>query len=185
MPSLVPALGAPVLITQHMPPMFTRLLANRLNDVCPLRVVEAENDMPVVSGSAYVAPGDFHMTVARKGTDVRIVLNQDPPEQSCRPAVDVMIRSALQVYGGHILGVILTGMGQDGLQGCELIRQAGGWVLAQDEASSVVWGMPGFVARAGLAHAVLPLAAIGKAICDAVNRPVYSAQSDPLVRTAG
>jgi two-component system chemotaxis response regulator CheB len=159
--ALIPALPAglrvPVVIVQHMPPMFTRLLAERLNAQSPLTVREAAAGMSVAPGTVTIAPGDFHMLLERHGTDVRVMLNQAPPENSCRPAVDPLFRSAVALYGARTLGVILTGMGQDGLRGCEGIRDARGVVLAQDEASSVVWGMPGFVARAGLPDKVLPL----------------------------
>jgi two-component system chemotaxis response regulator CheB len=164
LPTLPPDLPAPVLIVQHMPPLFTRLLASRLNGVSALRVVEAEPGMPVLPGRVYLAPGDWHMEVARDGQRVEIVTHQGPQENSCRPAVDVLFRSMSAVYGGHVLAVVLTGMGRDGLRGAEYIRAAGGRVLAQDEATSVVWGMPGFVAEAGLAEEVLPLPAVGPAI---------------------
>ncbi len=164
LPTLPAELPVPVLIVQHMPPLFTRLLASRLNGASPLRVVEAEAGMPVLPGRVYLAPGDWHMEVARDGQRVMIVTHQGPQENSCRPAVDVLFRSAAGVYGGHVLGVVLTGMGRDGLRGAEHIRAVGGRVLAQDEATSVVWGMPGFVAEAGLAEEVLPLPAIGPAI---------------------
>ena len=111
-------------------------------------------------GHAWVAPGGQHMAVARDGAEVRVVLTQDPPENSCRPAADVLFRSVAKAFGPSALAVVLTGMGQDGLRGCEAIRAAGGRVLAQDEATSVVWGMPGYVVRAGLADRVIPLALI-------------------------
>jgi two-component system chemotaxis response regulator CheB len=159
--ALIPALPAdlrvPVVIVQHMPPMFTRLLAERLDVQSPLTVREAAAGMSVTPGTVTIAPGDYHMGLTRHGSDVRVVLNQETPENSCRPAVDHLFRSVVTVYGARTLGVILTGMGQDGLRGCEGIREAGGIVLAQDEASSVVWGMPGFVTRAGLPEKVLPL----------------------------
>ena len=162
--ALIPALPAdlrvPVVIVQHMPPMFTRLLAERLNAQSPLTVREAAMGMSVTPGTVTIAPGDYHMGLTRYGTDVRVMLNQGPPENSCRPAVDHLFRSVVALYGARTLGVILTGMGQDGLRGCEGIREAGGVVLAQDEASSVVWGMPGFVARAGLADAIVPLSGL-------------------------
>ena len=115
-------------------------------------------------GHAWIAPGDHHMIVVRDGTQVRLLLHQDPPENSCRPAVDVLLRSVAQTLRRRHLAVILTGMGQDGLRGCEAIREAGGQILAQDEATSVVWGMPGYVARAGLADRVLPLSLIADEI---------------------
>jgi two-component system chemotaxis response regulator CheB len=111
------------------------------------------------------------MTVVREDLRVRLVLNRDPPENSCRPAVDVLFRSVARTFGPNSLAVILTGMGQDGLRGCEAVREAGGQILAQDEASSVVWGMPGAVVRGGLADQVLPLARIGDEILSRVGRP--------------
>ncbi|MEZ5291504.1 MAG: chemotaxis response regulator protein-glutamate methylesterase [Vicinamibacterales bacterium] len=157
LPALPKTLPVPIVITQHMPPMFTRLLADRLNAQSAIEVVEGQAAMRLNPGTAYIAPGDYHMVLDRVATGTVVSLNQAPPENSCRPAVDVMFRSVVDVYHGAVLGVILTGMGQDGLRGCELVRDAGGQVLAQDEDSSVVWGMPGFVARAGLADRVLPL----------------------------
>lgn len=116
------------------------------------------------------------MVAQRSGSLVRLDLNDEPPENSCRPAVDVLFRSVAEAYGGRVLAVVLTGMGQDGLRGCEVIRDAGGRILAQDEESSVVWGMPGFVARAGLAEAVLPLRQLGSEIVRRV-RPAVGARS--------
>jgi two-component system, chemotaxis family, protein-glutamate methylesterase/glutaminase len=156
-PALPGNLPVPVVIVQHMPPVFTRMLAERLTANSKLRVVEARPGLVLEPGLAVIAPGDFHMTIERKGVNVVVALNQQPHENSCRPAVDPLFRSVAKVYGPAVLSVILTGMGQDGLRGCEWIREAGGQVLAQDEASSVVWGMPGFVVKAGLAHRVLPL----------------------------
>lgn len=157
LPALPKDLDVPVLIVQHMPPMFTRMLAERLHQQSALSVVEAQTNMVLEPGTVYIAPGDFHMTVSRRGNVVATVLNQDPQENSCRPAVDVLFRSAAAVFGERLLAVVLTGMGQDGLRGAEEVRRSGGRVLAQDQATSVVWGMPGFVAEAGLAEAVLPL----------------------------
>jgi two-component system chemotaxis response regulator CheB len=163
-PRLPAEFPVPIVIAQHMPPMFTRLLAERLSAQSLIRVLEATSGTVLEPGSAWVAPGDYHMTVTRVGLKVRILLNQDPPENSCRPAADVLLRSVARTFGPHSLAVILTGMGQDGLRGCEAVHEAGGQILAQDEASSVVWGMPGHVARAGLADRVLPLALIGDEI---------------------
>jgi two-component system chemotaxis response regulator CheB len=151
----------PLLIVQHMPPTFTRLLAERLTATSRLPAEEATSGAVLRPGRALIAPGDYHMIVARDGTQVRAILHRDPAENSCRPAVDPLFRSIAKVYGPNCLAVVLTGMGQDGLRGCEEIHAAGGQVIVQDEASSVVWGMPGFVARAGLADKVLPLAMIG------------------------
>lgn len=147
----------PIIIVQHMPPVFTRHLANRLDQECALSVMEAEGGESLMAGCVYIAPGDFHLEVKRQGVSLRTILSQAPPENSCRPAVDVLFRSAASVFGPALQGVVLTGMGQDGRQGSRCIVQAGGSVLAQDEASSVVWGMPRAVAEAGLASKVLPL----------------------------
>jgi two-component system chemotaxis response regulator CheB len=163
-PALPRHFPLPVLIVQHMPPMFTRLLAERLQSHSQLRVVEAQAGMPVAAGTVYIAPGDFHMVVTRRGSGVEIQLNQDSMENSCRPAVDVLFRSMAAVYGGATVSAILTGMGQDGLRGVEQLRTLGGYVIAQDEASSVVWGMPGFVARAGLADSICDLKSIAPEI---------------------
>ncbi len=160
-PTIQSNLPVPILIVQHMPPVFTRALADRLAARSHIPVVEAAEGMAVAPGAAWIAPGGFHLTLALGGAGVVLKLNQDTPENSCRPSVDVLFRSAVQVYGGHVLGVVLTGMGQDGLRGCQNIKDAGGDVFVQDEATSVVWGMPGFVANAGLADRVLPLAQIG------------------------
>lgn len=147
----------PVVITQHMPPMFTKLLAERLDLDAGLEVHEARGGEALEPGHIYLAPGDFHMVVRREGVDVRLRLHQEPPENSCRPAVDVMLRSVVETYRAGTLAVVLTGMGQDGLRGCEAVRRAGGQILVQDAPTSVVWGMPGAVAKAGLADAVLPI----------------------------
>lgn len=155
---------APIVIAQHMPPMFTRLLAERLSAQTSIRVHEGAAGSVLQPGHAWVAPGDHHMILARDGLSVRVRLNQDPPENSCRPAVDVLLRSVAKAYGPNSLTVVLTGMGQDGLRGCEHIREAGGQIIAQDEASSVVWGMPGAVVKAGLADRVLPLSLIADEI---------------------
>jgi two-component system chemotaxis response regulator CheB len=168
---LLPALPAsfrlPVLIVQHMPEIFTRQLAERLNTRCPLHVCEAEEGMPVAAGNIYIARGNWHMRLlqpAAHGAPPTLHLTQEPPENHCRPAVDVLLRSAAQIYGASTLALILTGMGSDGLAGCRTLFQLGATILAQDEATSAVWGMPGSVAHAGLAHAVLPLSALAPEI---------------------
>ncbi len=148
---------APILITQHMPPMFTAMLANRLNGLDTIPFQEAGDGMLVERGHAYIAPGGKHMTVTRKNGQLTIKLNDDPPENSCRPAVDVMLRSVAECVGGATLVTILTGMGKDGCLGSERLSEMGATVFAQDEESSVVWGMPGFVAAEGIADKVLPL----------------------------
>jgi two-component system chemotaxis response regulator CheB len=183
--AIVPRLSAgfhvPVVITQHMPPLFTRLLAERLDSGGALRVHEARGGEALEPGHVYIAPGDYHMEVKREGTSVRLVLQQAPPENSCRPSVDVMIRSVTSTYGAGTLALILTGMGQDGLRGCEWVREAGGVVLAQDEPTSVVWGMPGAVTKAGLADAVLPLEAIAS---DLMRRVFVGAGALAVARRA-
>jgi two-component system chemotaxis response regulator CheB len=161
---LPPSFPVPLVVVQHMPPMFTRLLAERLSSQFPLPLQEGASGTPLTGGRAWIAPGDQHMIVVRSAAQARLLLHQDPPENSCRPAVDVLFRSLAQTYGAGALGVVLTGMGQDGLRGSEAIKAAGGQVLVQDEASSVVWGMPGAVARAGLADRVVPLALMGEEI---------------------
>jgi two-component system chemotaxis response regulator CheB len=160
----------PILIVQHMPPFFTQLLAERLNQVCKLEVQEAREGATVHTGKVLLAPGDFHMKLARRNGEIAVTMDQGPQENFCRPAVDVLFRSAKDVYGGSAVGVILTGMGQDGLRGAEALRSLGATIIAQDEPSSVVWGMPGAVANAGLAHSVLPLPEIGPAVMKIVGR---------------
>jgi len=150
----------PIVIVQHMPPLFTRLLAERLNGRTRLEVQEGEEGKKVESGQVWIAPGDRHMTVTRKGRDMVLAMTQEPPEHSCRPAVDVLFRSVAQAYGANTLAVVLTGMGADGTRGARAIRDAGGEVIVQDEASSVVWGMPGSVVAASLADRICPLANI-------------------------
>lgn len=148
-------LNVPVLITQHMPPTFTAILAESIARSTGLKCVEAASGMMLERRWVYVAPGDFHMTIRGKGGPIE--LNQAPPENFCRPAVDPMFRSVASAYGPLALGVVLTGMGSDGREGARAIVGAGGSVIAQDEDSSVVWGMPGAVAHAGLASAIVPL----------------------------
>jgi two-component system chemotaxis response regulator CheB len=171
---LIPALPAdfavPILIVQHLPPVFTKLLADRLSSQARIRVAEGRAHQVLTPGCAWIAPGDFHMAVERDGDQVRIVTHRQPAENSCRPAADVLFRSVANVYGPHALAVVMTGMGQDGFRGCEDIQAAGGHVVAQDEESSVVWGMPGFVARAGIADAIVPLGRLSEEILDRVQR---------------
>jgi two-component system chemotaxis response regulator CheB len=140
-----------------MPPLFTRLLAERLNSICRLPVEEATHGRLIEPGRILLAPGDFHMKLAVNEDRVSVCLDQSPRLNSCRPAVDALFLSTAAVYGGAVLAVILTGMGQDGLHGAEILKAQGASILAQDEASSVVWGMPGAVTNAGLADRVLPL----------------------------
>jgi two-component system chemotaxis response regulator CheB len=148
---------APVLITQHMPPTFTTVLAEHLSRIGGRGAHEAENGEPVLAGGIYLAPGGRHMRVVRDRDGIRIALGDDPPINFCKPAVDPLFASAAQVWGSSALALVLTGMGSDGTSGAAAIVAAGGSVIAQDEASSVVWGMPRSVALAGLCSAVLPL----------------------------
>jgi len=150
-------LSVPIVVVQHMPPLFTRLLAERLTTSTAIPFREAEHGDVLEPGKGWIAPGDQHLRVVREGATVKLALDREAPENSCRPAVDVLFRSVAEAYGEGVLAVVLTGMGQDGLRGSESIRARRGQVIVQDEATSVVWGMPGIVARAGLAQAVLPL----------------------------
>jgi two-component system, chemotaxis family, protein-glutamate methylesterase/glutaminase len=164
MPTFPRDFPVPMVIVQHMPPVFTRLLADRLAAKSQIGVKEGHMGANLEPGCAWIAPGDFHMMVASDSRRVTLRTYQGPPENSCRPAVDVLFRSVADVFKSHVLAVEMTGMGQDGLRGCERIREAGGQVLVQDQASSVVWGMPGFVANAGLADRILPLDQLGMEI---------------------
>ena len=147
----------PIVLVQHMPANFTKLLADRLNTKSELQIKECVNGDILHPGHVYIAPGDYHMQVEQSKDDVIVKITQGPPENSCRPAVDVLFRSVAKVYGRNAMAVVLTGMGQDGMHGCHHIAERGGQIIVQDEASSVVWGMPGFVVKADLANAVLPL----------------------------
>jgi two-component system chemotaxis response regulator CheB len=168
-PQLPSDLPVPIVIVQHMPPLFTRLLAERLNAIAPLEVREGKEGEKLRRGQIWIAPGDFHMTVARKGTDFLLGLNRDPEENSCRPAVDVLFRSVAQTYGANVLAVVLTGMGSDGTQGAAAVREAGGEVIVQDEESSVVWGMPGKIVAASLADHIFPLSGIAPEVVRRVS----------------
>ncbi|MDP9436605.1 MAG: CheB methylesterase domain-containing protein, partial [Actinomycetota bacterium] len=170
LPHLPADLPVPVVITQHMPPVFTRLFAQRLDAKCPLQVKEAEDGDRVQPGRVLVAPGDRHLVVERRGTALVARLSDAPAENFCRPAVDVMFRSAAAVFGEGVLGVVLTGMGSDGARGAEVLRAAGGEVVVQDQATSVVWGMPGATVAAGQAHRVLPLAEIARDTLTVLSR---------------
>jgi two-component system chemotaxis response regulator CheB len=170
LPSIPAKFPLPIVVAQHMPPVFTAMLAKRLADKSDLTVRECTSGDVLEPGCVWIAPGDYHMIVQRENNRCVLRTNQDARENFCRPAVDVLFRSVAHVYGASSLGVILTGMGQDGLKGCEALCAAGASVIVQDEASSVVWGMPGFVARAGLAEKILPL----DQIAGEINRRVSS-----------
>jgi two-component system chemotaxis response regulator CheB len=174
LPALPVGFPLPILIVQHMPELFTGLLAERLNTRSRLRVCEAAEGVAVSAGTAYIARGNWHLEVvpaAAASARPTLHMSQGPLENYCRPAADVLFRSAARVYGGGVLAVVLTGMGSDGLNGSRVIREQGGSVLAQDQATSIVWGMPGAVAQAGLAQKVLPLDAIAPEILRMVSRP--------------
>jgi two-component system chemotaxis response regulator CheB len=147
----------PIVVVQHMPPIFTRLLAERLASRSAIPVEEGRAGAVLSAGHAWIAPGNFHMQVIGAGAGWSLDVNQGPQENSCRPAVDVLFRSVAAAYGANVLGVVMTGMGADGVLGAQNIRDAGGDVIIQDEASSVVWGMPGLVQASGLADAAYPL----------------------------
>ncbi len=170
---LIPQLPAdfpvPIVIVQHMPPLFTRLLSERLNTLARLAVGEGAEGQKLQPGQVWIAPGDHHMTVVRRGTEFVLGLNHDPQENSCRPAVDVLFRSVAQSYGANVLAVVLTGMGADGTRGSSDVRKAGGEVIVQDEASSVVWGMPGSVVAARLSDRIYPLDSIGPEVVRRVS----------------
>jgi two-component system chemotaxis response regulator CheB len=184
--SLTPEIGVPVVVVQHMPPVFTKILADRLTAKTQWQVHEAAHGMPLEPGHAYVAPGDHHLTVERAPLSAgRAVVTDGPAENSCRPSVDVLFRSVAAARGAACLGVVLTGMGQDGWRGAEALVAAGAEVLAQDEASSVVWGMPGYVARAGLASELVPLDGVAGAIERHVRRAAAIRRPGADATTAG
>jgi two-component system, chemotaxis family, protein-glutamate methylesterase/glutaminase len=162
--ALVAPPSVPVLVVQHMPPVFTRQLAARLDRLGPARVVEATDGAVLEAGTVYIAPGDRHLEVERFAGALRASLTDGPAVNFCRPSVDVLFRSAVHACAGELLGVVLTGMGADGRTGCHDLVDVGGTVVVQDEPTSVVWGMPGAVAMAGLAHRVIPIAEVGPTI---------------------
>jgi two-component system chemotaxis response regulator CheB len=160
LPGIPASFPVPILIVQHMPPLFTRLLAGRLNQRSGLTIREGAAGEVLRAGEAWIAPGDFHMTVEKKGAAVVLALNQNQPENYCRPAVDPMFRSVAKLFGASALAVVLTGMGCDGTNGAQHIKERGGQVLVQDQASSIVWGMPGQIVSSGLADAIYPLSSM-------------------------
>ncbi|MFN8191894.1 MAG: chemotaxis response regulator protein-glutamate methylesterase [Nocardioidaceae bacterium] len=166
----LPDMPVPIAVVQHMPPIFTALFADRLNTKSPLHVSEAKAGDRLEPGRVLVAPGDYHLRLRQDAFGVSATLDQGTPENYCRPAVDVLFRSAADVYGAGVLAVVLTGMGSDGARGAGRIVEAGGSVIVQDEATSVVWGMPGAVVGAGLADEVLPVRDVAGAIQARVAR---------------
>lgn len=156
----------PVIVTQHMPPTFTPILADHISKLGGLPCAEARDGETLVPGRAYLAPGDRHLMIEGDRNGLRARLSNDPPENFCRPAVDPMLRTAASACDGRVLVAMLTGMGHDGLAGTRRVIEAGGMAVAQDEATSVVWGMPGAIAQAGLCHAVLPLPHLAQKLID-------------------
>jgi len=159
--SLKPTIGVPIVITQHMPATFTRILAEHISKATGWTCTEALEGEGLKPNHAYIAPGDYHMEIVGTPTGPCFRMNQNPPVNFCRPAVDPMLKSVVKLFGSRVLAAILAGMGNDGLEGSKEVIDAGGTLIAQDEASSVVWGMPGAVATAGFCSAILPLPQIG------------------------
>lgn len=170
LPAFVATAHVPVLIVQHMPAFFTAQLAERLSRICNASVREAQAGEEIRPGVILLAPGGRHMEITGDSTAPRVRLTDDPPENSCRPSADVLFRSAARVWGAGTLGLVLTGMGRDGVQGSRQIVETGGAVIAQDEFTSVVWGMPGELVRAGLADAILPLSQVGVEVALRLSR---------------
>jgi two-component system chemotaxis response regulator CheB len=172
----------PIVAVQHMPPVFTKMLSDRLASHSAISVEEGVADTILAPGRAWIAPGNFHMVVKRAGVNCRLALNQEPPENSCRPAVDVLFRSVASVFGANTLAVVMTGMGSDGLIGARKISDSGGQIIVQDEATSVVWGMPGVIYQAGIADAAYPLTQIAGEI----TRRVFESRNvgQPSARSA-
>ncbi len=170
LPLLPAGLGVPVFIAQHMPPIFTKALAKKLDRECVLKVKEAQHKEPVLADTVYIAPGGKQMKVSKSGSNGAMIrITEDPPENSCRPSADYLFRSIAAVYGAHSTGVIMTGMGADGVHGLKLIKEIGGTVIAQDESTCVVYGMPKEAARAGVVDIVAPLNRIADEIIKTVR----------------
>ncbi len=169
-PKLPETLSVPVLVVQHMPPMFTKSLAEDLDNRSNLHVCEAQSGQKIEAGNVYIAPGGNHLKLGGTMTSPIVLLTEDPPERNCRPAVDYLFRSAARMYGSKTLGVVMTGMGDDGTIGSRLIREAGGSIIAQDEPTSVVYGMPASVAKNNLVNRIVPLNKIASLVTDSVRQ---------------
>ncbi len=161
LPVLAPLCPVPMFLVQHLPADFSRYFAQSLSKRCGTPIVEVQEGAVAAPGTLYVAPGGKHMLLSRQEGRVIIEFSNTPPENGCRPAVDVLFRSAAAIYGSHALGLVLTGMGSDGARGAAVLKRAGAHIIVQDEATSVVWGMPGSVVAAGAADEMLPLDEIG------------------------
>ena len=181
LPAIPGDFDTPIVIVQHMPPVFTGLLAERLDKVCPLSVCEAAEGNIVSGGGVWIAPGGQHMTLRNENDQTVVRLQDGPPVQSCKPAVDVLFKSVAERFGNSVLGVVMTGMGQDGRDGSQVIKKAGGQVVIQDEDTSVVWGMPGAVSQASLANAEYPLEEIAGVIVENAG----NSASKPAAQLAG
>lgn len=170
-PKIPGSFPVPIVCVQHMPPMFTASLAERLDRDSPIAVHEGTDGTILQAGSMYIAPGGQHMVVARASDGrLRLSLHQEPPVHSCRPSVDVLFHSLAQVVQGAVATVVLTGMGSDGAEATKVLRDRGGWSIIQDEATSVVWGMPGAVQALGAADEILPLDAIAPRLWELLSR---------------
>lgn len=180
LPMLPSDLPVPILIVQHMPPMFTAMLASRLDEVCPLRVVEAAAGMAAEPGRAHVAAGGLHLRVAHRDRALSCTTDDGPSRHGCRPSFDTLLESLADTCGGRVLAVVLTGMGCDGLEGCTRLKARGGTVLAQSASTCAVYGMPKAVIEHGLADAILPLDAIAGAITTAVVGGLPTHTPSPL-----
>jgi len=174
LPAFPRSFPVPIVIVQHMPPLFTRLLSERLAACSALRVVEGTEGMVLEAGLACIVPGNFHATIRESAGKIVLALNQEPPENSCRPSADVLFRSVAGVCGSRALGVIMTGMGRDGFSGLRAMKGENAVIFAQDRETSVVWGMPSLVVREGLADAVLPLGRLSAAIAKFASNGVVA-----------
>ncbi len=170
LPELCEKTKLPILIVQHMPPTFTNSLAKQLDAKCSHKVLEAEGGETVEDGHVYIAPGGRHMTIRRCGTKVQVLLTDSPPENGCRPSVDVLFRSVADVYGPTAIAVVMTGMGNDGSKACPLLRSSGARIIVQDEATSVVWGMPGTAVATGAVERIEPLMQIPKTLAGMISK---------------
>ncbi|MGA2058830.1 MAG: chemotaxis response regulator protein-glutamate methylesterase [Thermoguttaceae bacterium] len=174
LPQLPVNLGVPILIVQHMPPVFTKSLADDLNRRCALRVCEACDGQPLSPGNVLIAPGGKQMKVERADGHVAVHITDDPPENSCKPSVDYLFRSVSEIYGKKAVGVIMTGMGNDGARGCQEMKRQGAAIIAQDEATCVIFGMPKGPIEEGIADIVAPLDNIALEILRLVGKGAYA-----------